>query len=40
MASPFFVGRQRLTVADYRLVGCWQGALAGDRFVYAEYASR
>ncbi len=41
--NPFGNGynatRSRITVATYRLVGCWVGMLAARPFVYDEYAS-
>jgi len=41
--NPFNNGynatRNRITVATYRLVGCWVGLLAARPFVYDEYTS-
>jgi len=41
--NPFGNGynatRSRITVVNYRLVGCWVGLLATRLFVYEEYAS-
>ncbi len=42
LGNPFSNGghpTRRITVADYRLVGCWVGAVGAKRFVYDEFAS-
>ncbi len=39
MINPFTSGSQSATVADYRLVGCWEGTLEGKRFILDEYFS-
>ncbi len=43
LRNPFSNGGnpaiRRITVADYRLVGCWVGTLAATPFVYDEFAS-
>jgi hypothetical protein len=39
MRNPFTSGTQSVTVADYQLVGCWRGTLAGKKFIIDEYFS-
>jgi hypothetical protein len=39
MSDPFNRGSETVTAADYQLVGCWRGALAGKTFVLDEYFS-
>jgi len=43
LRNPFSNGSNTttstITVADYRLVGCWVGTLAAKPFVYDEFAS-
>lgn len=38
--NPFGTMVKPVTLAVYRLAGCWVGTLAGRTFVYDEYASR
>jgi hypothetical protein len=39
LRNPFNAGPSSTSVADYQLVGCWQGTLEGKTFILEEFLS-
>jgi hypothetical protein len=39
LRSPFSAGPSSTSLADYKLVGCWQGTLEGKTFILEEFFS-
>jgi len=37
--NPFKAGPSSTSIADYKLVGCWQGTLEGNTFILEEFFS-